>query len=71
MKIAPKVAQDSKEKSRKSAVRGEKIPRNYRAKRRGGGGFHPPPGLIRVKAASSFLTKQNYFVRTQYHLKND
>ena len=42
-KIASKVAQDSKEKSRESAVRGKKIPRNCRAKRRGGGGFHPPP----------------------------
>ena len=49
LKIASKVAQDSKEKSRESAVRGKKFPRNYRAKRRGGGGFHPPPGLIRVK----------------------
>ena len=49
-KIASKVAQDSKEKSRESPVRGKKILRNYRAKRRGGGGFHPPPpGLIRVK----------------------
>ena len=37
-KIASIVAQDSKEKSRESAVRGKKIPRNYRVKRRGGGG---------------------------------
>ena len=41
-KIASKVAQDSKEKGNESAVRGKKFPRNYRAKRRGGGGFHPP-----------------------------
>ena len=42
-KIASKVAQDSKEKSRESAVRGKKIPRNYRAKRRGGVDSTPPP----------------------------
>ena len=47
-KIALKVAQDSKEKSGESAVRGKKIPRNYRAKRRGGVDSTPPPGLIRV-----------------------
>ena len=48
-KIASKVAQDSKEKSRESAVRGFFF---LRAKRRGGGGFTPPPppGLIRVNA---------------------
>ena len=42
-KIAPKVAQDLKEKSHESSWRGTKFPRNYRAKRRGGGGFRPPP----------------------------
>ena len=39
-KIAPKVAQDLKEKSHESSRRGKKIPRNYRAKRRG------PPALL-------------------------
>ena len=48
-KIASKVAQDSKEKSHESAVRGKKFPRNYRVKRRGGVIPPPPPGLIRVK----------------------
>ena len=39
-KIASKVAQDSEEKTRESAVRGIFSP----AKRRGGGGgFHTPP----------------------------
>ena len=42
--IASKVAQDSKEKSHAR----EKIPRNYRAKCRGGV-EPPPPGLIRLK----------------------
>ena len=51
-KIASKVAQDSKEKSSESAVRKKKIPRNYRAKRRGVG-FHPP-SLIRVKTPQWF-----------------
>ena len=49
-KIAPKVAQDLKEKSHESSGRGNFFPRNYRAKRRGGGGgFRPPPGPFRVK----------------------
>ena len=41
-KIAAKVVQDFKEKSHESSRRGKKIPRNYRAKCRGGG-FRPPP----------------------------
>ena len=48
-KIAPKVAQDLKEKSHESSQRGKNFSRNYRAKRRGGGGFRPPPGPFRVK----------------------
>ena len=50
-KIAPKVAQDFKEKSCESSRRGKKIPLNYRAKRRGGGdgSAPPPPGPFRVK----------------------
>ena len=40
-KIAPKVAQDFKEKSNESLRRGKKNPWNYRAKRRGGGGRIP------------------------------
>ena len=47
-KIAPKVAQNLKEKSHESSRRGKKHLRNYRAKRRGGGGFRPPPGPFRV-----------------------
>ena len=42
-KIAPKVAQDFKEKSHESLRREKKNPRNYRAKRRGGGRIPPPP----------------------------
>ena len=42
-KIAPKVAQDFKEKSHESLRRGKKFPQNYRAKRRGGAGSAPPP----------------------------
>ena len=50
-KIAPKVAQDLKEKSHESSRRGGIFPRNYRAKRRGGGGGirpspPPPPALL-------------------------
>ena len=45
-KIAPKVAQDLKEKSHESLRRRKKFLRNYRAKRRGGGGIRPPPGLL-------------------------
>ena len=48
-KIAPKVAQNLKEKSHESSRRGKNFLRNYRAKRRGGGGFRPPPGPFRVK----------------------
>ena len=48
-KIAPKVAQNLKEKSHESSQRGKNFLRNYRAKRRGGGGFRPPPpGPFRV-----------------------
>ena len=42
-KIAPKVAQNWKEKSHESSRRGKKFLRNYRAKRRGGGRIPPPP----------------------------
>ena len=42
-KIAPKVAQNLKEKSLESSRRGNFFPRNYRAKRRGGGRIPPPP----------------------------
>ena len=45
-KIAPKVAQNLKEKSHESSWRGKKFPQNYRAKRRGGGGFRPPPPAL-------------------------
>ena len=54
-KIAPKVAQDFKEKSHESSRRGNFFPRNYRAKCRGGGAESapppppPPPGPFRVK----------------------
>ena len=41
-KIAPKVAQNLKEKSNE-AHSAEKILRNYRAKRRGGADSAPPP----------------------------
>ena len=48
-KIAPKVAQDFKEKSHESLRREKKIPQNYRVKRRGGGGAESaPPGLLRL-----------------------
>ena len=50
-KIVSKVAQDLKEKSHQSAVRGEKIWRNYREKCGGGGPFRPPPSLFRVKTS--------------------
>ena len=50
-KIAPKVAQDLKEKSHESLRRGKKNPQNYRAKRRGGG----PPRPFRVKADTLHL----------------
>ena len=42
-KIAPKVAQDLKEKRHESSRREKKIPRNYRAKHRGGADSPPPP----------------------------
>ena len=48
-KIAPKVAQNFKEKSHESSRRGKKFPQNYRAKRRGGVDSPPPPGPFRVK----------------------
>ena len=53
-KIAPKVAQNFKEKSHESSPRGEKILRNYRAKRRGGGGFRPPPALLGLRYLKVF-----------------
>ena len=55
-KIAPKVAQNLKEKSHESSRREKKILRNYRAKRRGGGGFRPPPGPFRVNWVVCFDT---------------
>ena len=64
-KIAPKVAQDLKEKSHKSPHRGKNFPQNYRAKRRGGGGFRPPPpppGPFRV---NSLLTSTKSSLRQQ------
>ena len=48
-KIAPKVAQNLKEKSHESSRRRKKFLQNYRAKRRGGGRIPPPPGPFRVK----------------------
>ena len=60
-KIAPKVAQDFKEKRHESSRREKKIPRNYRAKCRGGGGADPPPGPFRVKAGqtNAHIDRQN------------
>ena len=52
MKIASKVAQDSKEKSRESAVHEQ----NYRAKRRGGGGGVGP---FRVNRSCALLYQAN------------
>ena len=49
-KIAPKVAQDFKEKNHESLRRGKKILWIYRAKRRGGGADSARPGPFRVKA---------------------
>ena len=45
-KIAPKVAQDFKEKSHESLRRGKTFLRNYRAKRRGGVADSAPPFLL-------------------------
>ena len=53
-KIAPKVAQDLKEKSNESSRREKKNPRNYRAKCRGGADSAPPPGPFRVKNRQLF-----------------
>ena len=47
-KIAPKVAQDFKEKSHESLRRGKKFPQNYRAKRRGGADSAPPVLLEKI-----------------------
>ena len=58
-KIASKVAQDSKEKSRESAEREKKI-REIIARNVEGGGWippPPPPGLIRVKALWIILSE--------------
>ena len=53
-KIAPKVAQDFKEKSHESSRREKKNPRNYRAKCRGGADSTPPPRpFYRVKKIQS------------------
>ena len=56
-KIAPKVAQDFKEKSHESSRCGKKFPQNYRAKRRGGADSAPPPGPFRVKATVLKITE--------------
>ena len=53
-KIAPKVAQDFKEKSHESLRRVKKIPQNYRANRRGGQIPPPPPGPFRAKTRGGF-----------------
>ena len=55
-KIAPKVAQNFKEKSHESPRRGKKFLRNYRAKRRGGGGFRPPPALLGLNTPNRIHT---------------
>ena len=57
-KIAPKVAQDFKEKSHESLRRGKKFPRNYRAKRRGGGGRIP----FRVKTLFKWSSRVSSFI---------
>ena len=56
-KIAPKVAQDLKEKSPESSRRGNFFPQNYRAKRRGGGGALIP-ALLGLKWI--FIERYNY-----------
>ena len=64
-KIAPKVAQNLKEKSHESSRRGKKIMRNYRAKRRGGADSAPPPGPFRVNNDQKWgKKKKNYFLWT-------
>ena len=60
-KIAPKVAQDLKEKSHESSRREKKFPQNYRAKRRGGGRIPPPPpGPFRVNDWNSTISHANW-----------
>ena len=56
-KIMSKVAQDFKEKSRKSAVRGEIFLRNYREKCGGGGLLGPPPVFLGL---TSIIVNQNF-----------
>ena len=58
MKIASKVAQDLKEKSNESAVRGKNFAKLSRETSRGGG-FHPP-GWIRVKLTTMLPTAMSY-----------
>ena len=57
-KIAQKVAQNFKEKSHESSRRGKKFPRNYRAKRRGGGGRIP--ALLGLKTRISHRPQPEY-----------
>ena len=59
-KIAPKVAQDLKEKSHESSRRGKKFPRNYRAKRRGGADSAPPP------PPPALLGLKHIFIKSQF-----
>ena len=62
-KIAPKVAQDFKEKSHESLWREKKFPRNYRAKRRGGRippPPPPPPGLLGLREIKGFYSVFSY-----------
>ena len=67
-KIAPKVAQNLKEKSNESSRCGNFFCRNYRAKRRGGGGFRPPPALLGLRRFSSWWylwkCKQKWFLHS-------
>ena len=66
-KIAPKVAQDLKEKSHKSSRREKKFPRNYRAKRRGGGDSAPPPppALLGLNWRNKLKPKQGSIWQTE------
>ena len=50
-KIAPKVAQNFKEKSHERSQRGKLFPQNYRAKRRGGGADSAPPALLGLRVS--------------------
>ena len=65
-KIAPKVAQNFKEKSHESSRRAKKFPWNYRAKRRGGGiPPPPPPALLGLSDCNLWhITHTKDFVRS-------